>query len=73
MKEDTKIRIRTGDVSFYTTVQEINDGVGDYANFNDVCKSVLGILINLRQTDTIPPRGLGGTWHGIQLQMDIAK
>lgn len=73
MNNSTNIRIRSGSVSFYTTAENIQQGVGDCVLFNNACVTAMNILNTMRKTDTIPPRGMSGTWNGIQIQIDIIK
>lgn len=73
-KQTQRFRICSGTVSFYATVRQIRNGVGDFAKFNAATQKALESLEYYRSGDGVEmcSTGLGGTWEGIPVQLNVA-
>ena len=61
LKKNTKIKIVSGDVSFFTTVEQIRGNFGTSMNLTLAVNSALDSLE--RQTSKlVKPIGIAGTW-----------
>ena len=72
IKNATKIRLNTQNLSIYTTAKAMRSGIGAYSNVNMAVKAALEALEALRDAD-LKPLGLCGMWNGIQIQIDIVE
>lgn len=72
LKKTMKLRVNSNGVSFYTTVKQIQDGVGSSSTFNDAILNALSALKELIE-DVHFAYGIGGTWKGYQIQLDIVQ
>jgi len=70
LKKGTKILVRCNGISFYTTPGQIRESVGNMCDFNAAVQKALDCLEFQRMTEQFR-MGVGGTWEGIQLQLDI--
>lgn len=72
-KPNTKFRVVSGNVSFYTTAKQIRDGVGGFLSFNLAAMEVLQSFERYRSGDGVEAcsTGLAGTWQGVQIQLDL--
>ncbi len=70
MKQSQKLRIVCNQVSVYTTVKAVIQGIGDFIQFNTACQEALAELEHLR-TQTIKPIGLVGTFKNLQIQINL--
>jgi hypothetical protein len=71
LKKSTKIKVVTGDVSFYTTVKQIREDFGTSMHFTAAVNAALDALENSRSIADIAPIGIGGIWINFPLQLDI--
>ena len=71
LKKGTKILVRCNGISFYTTPGQIRESVGNSCDFNAAVQKALDCLEFQRETYNYRVLGVGGTWEGIQLQLDI--
>ena len=72
LKKSMKLRVNSNGVSFYTTVKQIQEGVGSSSSFNVAILNALSALKELIE-DVHFVQGIGGTWVGYQIQLDIIK
>ena len=72
-KPSTKFRIVSGNVSFYSTAKQIRSGVGGFLTFNLATMEALQSFERYRSGDGVDAcsTGLGGTWQGVQIQLDV--
>lgn len=70
LKKNSQVLVRSNEVSFYTTAGMIRSGIGNHVKFNAAVQKALDSLEYMRQTEQFR-LGVGGTWEGIQLQLDI--
>lgn len=70
LKKSMKLRVNSNGVSFYTTVKQIQEGVGSSSSFNVAILNALSALKELIE-DVHFVQGIGGTWVGYQIQLDI--
>ena len=66
-----RFRVIIDGISFYTTASAIRHGVGDHMRVNAAILSALEALESLRTKD--PAVGVGGTWHGHQVQLSMME
>jgi len=72
LNQNTKMKVITGDVSFYTTVKQIRGDFGTSMYFTAAVNSALESLE--RQTSKlVRPIGVAGTWSNYQIQLDIVQ
>ena len=74
-EQNQKFRVIISDVSFYTTATEIRRGVGDTAKPNEAIRKCLDALEFQRSGSGVADQcasGLGGTWEGFNVQLDLA-
>lgn len=74
-EQNQKFRVIISDVSFYATATEIRRGVGDTSKPNNAIRKCLDALELQRSGTGIADqcvRGLGGTWEGFNVQLDLA-
>ena len=73
-KQTQKFRVIVGPASFYATAKQIRNGVGDFTNCNAATQKALDALEGYRSGDGVEmcSTGLGGTWEGLQVQLNIA-
>jgi len=69
-----KFRVIVGDACFYATAKQIRNGVGDFVNCNAATQKALNALEAYRSGDGVEmcSTGLGGTWEGLQVQLNMA-
>jgi hypothetical protein len=70
LNQNTKMKVVTGDVSFFTTVKQIRGDFGTSMRFTSAVKSALDVLESSR-TQLVKPIGVAGTWGNFQIQLDI--
>lgn len=72
-KSNTKFRVVSGNISFYTTAKQIREGVGGFLSFNLAAMEALQAFENYRSGDGVEgcSTGLAGTWENIQIQLDV--
>ena len=70
MKQSTKLRIICNQVSVYTTVKAITQGIGDFTKFNTACQEAFAELERLRK-QRVKPIGLVGTFQGLNIQINL--
>lgn len=73
MKQTQKLRLIVSGVSFYTTVKQVQRGVGDLYSVNAAAQKCLLVLQDMRDNNSIPPIGLAGHWEGLNVQIDMIK
>jgi cystathionine beta-lyase/cystathionine gamma-synthase len=68
-----KLRVVTNGVSFYTTAQQVREGVGDLGRFNSATRQCLEALEITRSNDDVMAcaSGLAAIYEGIQIQIDM--
>lgn len=73
-KPSQKFRVIVGDACFYATAKQIRGGVGDFVKCNAATQKALDALEGYRSGDGVEAcsTGLGGTWEGLQVQLNIA-
>jgi hypothetical protein len=73
-KQSQKFRVIVGQASFYATAKQIRNGVGDFTNCNAATQKALDALEGYRSGDGVEmcSTGLGGTWEGLQVQLNLA-
>ena len=75
-KATQKFRICVGTtVSFYATARQIRNGVGDFYTCNAATQKALDALEYTRSGTGAADQcavGLGGTWEGLQIQINVA-
>lgn len=69
LKKSQRLRVIANGVSFYTTVGQIEDGVGDQTKTNRVLRYVLDELNRCRRSD--PAVGMCGRWEDMDVQMSM--
>ena len=72
LKQNTKIKIITGDVSFYTTVKQIRGDFGTSMYFTTAVNAALDSLEN-QTSKLVKPIGVAGSWIGYHIQLDIVQ
>lgn len=72
-KPNTKFRVISGNVCFYTTAKQIRTGIGGFITFNLAAMEALQAFENYRSGDGVEAcsTGLAGTWNGVQVQLDV--
>jgi hypothetical protein len=73
LKQSTKMKVITGEVSFYTTVKQIRGDFGTSMYFTTAVNAALDALENARMSSDIAPIGIGGNWIGYPIQLDIVQ
>ena len=72
-----KMRVIISEVCFYTTHQQIKNGVGDFIKMNCAVADALSDLecgrARTARSEGQCTTGICGTWHGIQLQLDMVN
>ncbi len=72
LKQNTKIKVVAGDVSFFTTVKQIREDFGTSMRFTAAVNAALDSLE--RQTSKlVQPIGIGGRWKDFPIQLDIVQ
>lgn len=68
-----QVRVITGQVSFYTTVGQIRDGVGSATFYNRAVQKALNELERMRSGDDITAyaTGLSATFDGYAIQINV--
>lgn len=68
-----QVRVITGQVSFYTTVGQIRDGVGSATFYNLAVQKALNELERIRSGDDITAyaTGLSATFDGYSIQINV--
>ena len=72
LKKSTKIRVITGEVSFFTTVNQIREGVGSNFYYNSGVQAALQSLEE-STSKLAKPSGIASTWIGFAIQLDIVE
>lgn len=70
MKSKQKLRLIINGVSLFTTVKNIQSGIGDSQRANRAAQQALDSLIRLRHAD-IKPVGISGYWYDYPIQIDL--
>lgn len=72
--QSKKFRVIVGDACFYVTAKDIRNGVGDFAQCNAATQKALDTLEFQRMSDKqgMKSMGVGGTWEGIVVQLNVA-
>jgi hypothetical protein len=70
LKQNTKIKVVTGDVSFYTTVKQIRGDFGTSMYFTTAVNSALQSL-EKQTSKLVKPIGIAGMWNNFPIQLDI--
>jgi hypothetical protein len=65
MTNDTRLIIRSGNVSFYSSVKDIKLGVGTNTKFNKACSMALADLTNSKSLS------INDTFNDIPIQIDV--
>lgn len=65
--KNTQMLVRVNNVSFYTTVNQIEEGVGVYRTMNN---SIQRALEEIRKHDCL---GVTATFNDIHVQLEIVK
>jgi len=71
-----KLRLICGPVHLYTTVGKVRNGLGDGMQFNSATQKAVDALEYTRSGPGAAEacaRGIGGTWEGLQIQLDMAE
>lgn len=74
LRNTQRLRVIINGVSFFSTVRQVRDGVGDFTKVNAAAAEALTALELTRASDGIAEQctvGLSGTWHGFQVQLNI--
>lgn len=72
MKKSQKLKIVANEVSFYTTVGQVLEGIGSSSDFNLATICALNDLKkNIENEHFI--YAIGGKWNGFVIQMDLVK
>jgi len=71
LSNNTKVRIVTGNISFFTTVKQIRECIGSHADFNLHCIKALNSLEELRDNNDIKPIGVNCVFGNSYIQLDI--
>ena len=69
-KQTQKFRIINGNACFYATAKQIRYGVGQFISFNAATQKALDALEFSRSGMGVANTGIGGTWEGLQIQLD---
>jgi len=72
LKQSTKIRVISGEVSFFTTVKQIREGVGSNFYFNEAVISALKSFED-STSKLVKPSGIASTWIDFPIQLDIVE
>ena len=72
LKQSSKIKIVTGEVSFYTTVKQIRGDFGTSMYFTTAVNAALDSLEN-QTSKLVKPIGVAGNWIGYPIQLDIVQ
>jgi hypothetical protein len=72
LKKSTKIRVITGEVSFFTTVNQIREGVGSKHYYNSGVQAALQSLED-STSKIVKPSGIASTWVNYSIQLDIVE
>ena len=70
-----KLRVICGPVHLYTTAGKVRNGLGDGMQFNAATQKAVDALEFTRSGRGIAEQcanGIGGTWEGLQIQVDMA-
>jgi len=73
-KQTQKFRIVNGNACFYATAKQIRNGVGQFISFNAATQKALDALEYTRSGTGFADSatsGIGGTWEGLQIQLDV--
>jgi hypothetical protein len=73
-KQTQKFRIVNGNACFYATAKQIRNGVGQFLSFNAATQKALDALEFSRSGTGFADSatsGIGGTWEGLQIQLDV--
>jgi hypothetical protein len=73
LKQSTKMKVITGEVSFYTTVKQIRGDFGTSMYFTTAVNAALDALENARTNANLAPIGICGNWIGYPIQLDIVQ
>ena len=74
-KQSQRFRVIVGTACFYATASQIRTGVGDFVNCNAATQKALDALEFQRSGTGAADQcavGLGGTWEGLQVQLNVA-
>ena len=74
LKQNQKIRIIVSGVGSWTTAKSIRNGIGCFTNQIRATQKALDALEFTRSGESwasVRATGLGGTWEGLQVQIDI--
>lgn len=74
LKQSQKLRVIISGVGIWTTAKQIRNGIGCFTNQIAATQKALDSLESIRSGDGIADKcatGLGGTWEGLQVQIDM--
>lgn len=74
LKQSQKIRVVSGNTSFFTTAKQIRYGVGGLCDFNAACQKALDALEFHRNGKGVADQcttGILGTWEDLTVQIDM--
>ena len=74
LKQSQKLRVIISGVGIWTTAKQIRNGIGCFTNQIRATQKALDALEFTRSGDGVADKcatGLGGTWEGLQVQIDI--
>ena len=74
LKQSQKIRIIISGVGFYATVKDIRNSMFCFTNQNAAAQKAVCALEHIRNGKGFAEpftTGLGGTWEGLQVQLDL--
>jgi hypothetical protein len=74
-KQGQRFRVIVGESCFYATAKQIRYGVGDFVKCNAATQKALESLEFTRSGEGIADQcavGIGGTWEGLNVQLNLA-
>lgn len=70
MKATQKLRIIINGISFYSTPKKVREGIGDFQKVNRVIQAALEHLTTAQKARPTTS-GVGHTYEGVQVQIDV--
>ena len=73
-KQSQKIRVIVSGVGFYTTVKEVRNSMFCFTTQNAAVQKAVCALEGIRNGQSREDKnttGIGGTWEGLQVQLDL--
>jgi len=74
LKQAQKMRIIMSGVAIFTTAKQLRSGMFGFCTQNSASFQALAALENIRSGKGAGDKaccGLGGTWEGLQVQLDV--